>query len=746
MTSSQDEETLKALLKRLVGAGPPELAPIEVQLLASSLTPTSNRTARSIAFLCLSKYCEAIQRTHKSDEEKTGSITYPFQPFLQATFSNNGELQPESLLPVTGLLAVLLSLAPSASIRLLTSPLDSASESPTDPLAVLLEAAELPSLLQSSLAELLANAAGTKLGREMVRNRAMEWLRGGMDLGGDKETGVLCAVALSKLGREEGLPSQRAGETDGQEGSEELVLCEKMMSLITSSSGSSSALLPTLEGLSVLSLRARIKNYLASSGPFLKSLLALAPTMQAKGGSLPVTPRGSMDIDEKLFEPVETGICYGVTTILVNLTSKKPIVSAGDQQIAKLRAMAISGKKGSAENVEDPLEGDEAVRSRVKCVLRAGCVSALRGLARAESILVKEGLGKLCLNLVEDKADRPAFIRDGGFKVLSGIIRDLSSASATNGYSPLDDAVILPAAQALAKLVITTSPRLLFPPPHLTTSLNALTPVYTLLIHPSSTMLQQFEALMALTNLASIDPSVASRVVEASLITPPRNDSMWRGSGMEDKVKVIAKVEELMLDDNTMIRRAASQLVCNLTNSPAGFEHYTGEGFGGTIGRARSQLSILLVLTNVDDLQTRLAAGGALAILTESASVCEALLTAGDEVTSSKQSVWGRVLGMLDPEDAVDGDDKDGQPIPIISNTPPNPDSVYRAVIILLNLITYTSTLEESRRLSEFDVAQATGLEDKLLSVLRLKVADEVLQPTVECLKILKRYPGISKA
>jgi len=743
MASTPGSSELHILLKSLTSSDSPVLRENDVKILATSLVPTASRSARSLAFLCLSRYCDTVRKPGRTEEEQKDIVESAFRPLLNSTFKGDEQVVPEIYVPMTALLAVLFTLAPAASVKLLTAPIDAATDPPVDPLGILLEAAELLSPLQPILAELLAQAAGTKLGREIVRSRAIEWLRGGIDFGETKEVGVFCAVALSKLGREEAVPGQEDGQNGDHEQMDDLGLCEKMMSSITAISASSTAILPTLEGLSILSLQPRIKELLAKSPTFLASLLALSPATKAKGGSLPVTPRGSMDVDEKLFEPVETGVCYGVTTVLVNLTSRKPALSAEDQQIAKLRAMAISGRKGAAETEDDPLDSDEAVRIRVNCVLNAGCVSILRGLARAESRLVKEGLGRLCLNLVEDKANRPGFVRDGGFRVLSVAVRDLSETGSSKTAIPPDNSALLPAAQALAKLVITTPPHLLFPPPHLTTSLNALTPLHSLLLRPSSTLLQHFESLMALTNLASIDPSIASRIIDAS-VTLQQTDAMWRGSGREDKARVMTKVEEFMLDDNVMIRRAATELACNLANSQAGFSYFTGDGSTEFHARTQSRLKVLLVLTNVDDLRTRLAAGGALAVLTESQSACAALLSRGEYDTKSKRTVWSRALGMFDPEDTDAELDEDDQPIPVTSTTPPNLDLVHRAVIILLNLVTFTRVQPEPQRVTEFAAARKAGIEDKLLGVLRMKIGEELLQPTVECLKILKKYPGVA--
>jgi hypothetical protein len=378
-------------------------------------------------------------------------------------------------------------------------------------------------------------------------------------------------------------------------------------------------------------------------------------------------------------------------------------------------------------------------------------------------------------------------VRDGGFKVLSAIVRDLMAAAtskaasssshhgATTGTSTIiaggsataPEVEVLPAFQALAKMTITTPPNLLFPPPHTTTALNALTPLYHLLLHAKSSLLQTFEALMALTNLASIDPSIADRIVSASIVPLGRSEG-FLASNADEQVSVVSKVEELMLEENTLVRRAATELVCNLVPSPRGWSYWSGEDNGNgkdsgngkdngngeanddgsavVIGRkplsnsrAASRLNVLLALTNVDDLPTRLAAGGALAIITESPSANYLLLTSSAAIGDGKRSTWSRALSMLEPDEM---EDESGEKITVISSTPPNPDLVHRGVIVLLNMLQYVSSLERGgeQRQRETKSAREAGVEERLMEILRGSgVGREVLEPTVEALKLLKQ-------
>ncbi|WVQ78822.1 hypothetical protein IAT38_000913 [Cryptococcus sp. DSM 104549] len=766
MPPQPDENALQALLAAL--SKNPSLSIDDITLLASALLPSSPRSTHALAYLCLSKFFEGASAS--SDVIKRATDT--FLPYLRSVLAPSikeiekdeeaTEVDAEPCVPPACLLAAVYPLAPEVATALLTEKLGE-----VDTLAILLEVGELPSPLQPAFAELLVQAAGTPSGRDLVQSRAVEWLRGGVDYEATGELGVLCAVALSKLGRAPPQPKEgeRAVELDVEDDDE--ALCKKMMAHIQSTTTFSPTVLSTIEGLSVLSLRPHNKALLASSPAFLKALVALAPVPGRRGGSLPVTPRASMDLEPKL-EAVETSLCYGLTIVLVNLTSQKIVLSEQEQNMVKLRAMAASANRGGgaappAKEDEDPeLMTDEEVQKRVKAVLAAGVTTALSGLVRGESRLVREALGRLCVNLVEERADRLGFVRDGGYKVLSVVIRDLltmAKPSAPAGKRegekkgekkgeksdepPID---ILPPLQALAKLVITTPPTLLFPPPHLTTSLNALTPLYHLLTHPSSRLIQRFEALMALTNLASIDPSLAQKIVQDS-ITPfsDGGSGMFTSTSSSTSARIVVRVEELVLDDNTLVRRAAVQLVCNLCSSIAGFDYFSGESSERDSARARSRLQILLVMTCSDDLPTRLAAGGALAVLTESQIACQVLLK-GDPATmsSTPRSVWHRVLGMLAAVEHID--ESTGESIEIISSAgpeKPNRDMVYRGVIVILNLVSYVYALEGEEKAKAVKQLVEEGVEEKMVGVLGMRVGleigQEVLPPTMECLKIIRR-------
>lgn len=705
------QDALKALLKTLASTAP---TAAQVRTLSSALAPSSPET-HALALLCLSTAVSTSDSKGGDAKAQAARIKDLFDPLVGDAIAS-GSNDPAGLVPAVSLLAALASLAPAGVVAILTQPLDTVETGNqegevVDPLAVLLEFAELPSPLQPALASLISALAGTKAGRELVRTRALEWTTAAAE--SDKvegDTAVLCTVALSKLGREDPVVGESEGDRlardeDAKDAEERLA---RSLAASIVKGGSDASLLPTLEGLSVLSTRPPVRDVLASDAKFLSALVALSPVPTPTGGSLPVTPRSSVvSLDPEA--PVDAALCYGLVTILGNLSARRPVLSEHDAQMARLRRMAIAGKTAAAVDEEDPHESDEAVAARVNALYKAGVVGSLRGLVRAESPRIREGLGKLCLNLVEERAHRPVFVRDGGFRVLSIVIRDFTSKK-EQAYDAL------PACQALAKLVISTPPNLLFPPPHQTNALSALPPLFLLLVHPSATLLQTFESLMALTNLASIDPAFGERIMSALVAVPVPTD--FRGQGRDDKpVRIVTRVEELLLDDNALVRRAATELVCNLVNSDSGFRYFAGEPAEGKTepeggARAASRLSILLLLTDADDLATRLAASGALAVLTDSAAACATLVEGRGMLAGTKRNVWDRVGDLFEPGGVAPGFDDTGARIPVVSSQPPNADLVHRGVFIALNLLNYVDELPSPAR--EEQLKRATGLKDAL--------------------------------
>ena len=105
--------------------------------------------------------------------------------------------------------------------------------------------------------------------------------------------------------------------------------------------------------------------------------------------------------------------------------------------------------------------------------------------------------------------------------------------------------------------------------------------------------LMNFEALMALTNIASIDEGHRNKIT-----TTP---------------EMVYCIESLALEDHELIRRAAVQLICNLLMCQKYRDLYKESV---EKGQTCDRLKLLILMCQEDDDETRSAAAGALATLT----------------------------------------------------------------------------------------------------------------------------------
>jgi len=110
----------------------------------------------------------------------------------------------------------------------------------------------------------------------------------------------------------------------------------------------------------------------------------------------------------------------------------------------------------------------------------------------------------------------------------------------------------------------------------------------------SEESLLNFEALMALTNLASMSEEIRVRIV---------------------KEKGVRAIEYLMFSEHEMIQRAATETMCNMMVTEEVFNYYAE-------AETSERMKIFLGLSDVEDFQTRRAASGCLAILSESEKAC----------------------------------------------------------------------------------------------------------------------------
>jgi len=280
---------------------------------------------------------------------------------------------------------------------------------------------------------------------------------------------------------------------------------------------------------------------------------------------------------------------FGTMTILANITAYRPKLSEEQQKIYELKAYANSTKLPPP----DPLDNEDKVTARCIKVINSGFVPLLNKQLKGFSPAAQLQALQVVNSLSQEQIHRAKLAQQGALKLL---LQAYDSISSDTQSSP-NPAYI--AAHALARILISVNPSHALTPPS-----SAVRPLVFLLNPVESSdgarnLLPVFEALLALTNLASADEETCNTIIRTA----------W--PIIED---------EFLLSSNALVQRASVELICNLCASPLGASQF-GDGT-----RAAPRLKTLLALSDADDMATRRAAAGALAMLTEWDSVIDAIL------------------------------------------------------------------------------------------------------------------------
>lgn len=409
----------------------------------------------------------------------------------------------------------------------------------------------------------------------------------------------------------------------------------------------------SVEGLAYASLKAEVKNELALDREFLLSFLQALQSNSEKAD-----------------------VAVGGLSILSNLTQYTPVLSEEQKKVAQLKAYA-NASKPSVPNV---LNDDEHVGARCNAIIEAGVMPVLIECNKGRTTSSKSLIDKIILNLSKDPKTRGKIAQQGAVKLL------LAHVQQNSGKAEKDVRVNVEAAHALARILISVDPALVFPASGFPNITSAVQPLIGLL-RPATTqslsdqprdLLPTFESLLALTNLASSsDNSPANIIVK----------SAWDA------------IEDLLLSNNALIRRATCELVCNLAATEAGLAKYADRS-----RRSVQRLHTLLALADVNDLATRCAAGGALAMLTEHDAV---------------------IAGVLEVKRGVD--------ILLGLCQDDNQDVVHRGLVCVRNLACATGNVGQRAR----DVIKGGKGIEILKACLRQWPDQDMLQSGVDALKLL---------
>jgi len=254
-----------------------------------------------------------------------------------------------------------------------------------------------------------------------------------------------------------------------------------------------------IEGLSYLTLDGDVKEELIDDKIALKALMELSKHATNMGEVL-----------------------YPIITTLVNL------LNAYDKQevIPELIELAKFAKHHIPE--EHEFDDNEFVEKRADILVEYGVGSCLVNLSKAtESANILELIARILNAVCEKETHRGAIVAQGGARELLVI------------YNKTTDKGKVLAAQCIARIGITSPPSVAFPGQR---SCEVVKPLISLL-HVERTGLQNFEALLALCNLAGESDTLRKRI--------------WEEKGF-------SAVEHYIYEDHTMLKRAACQTLQNM--------------------------------------------------------------------------------------------------------------------------------------------------------------------------------------
>ncbi|KAI0550388.1 putative actin cytoskeleton organization protein [Xylaria curta] len=455
---------------------------------------------------------------------------------------------------------------------------------------------------------------------------------------------TLAAVVLAKLRAVPSTAQQTENEGRIQPATSIEDLSTKFTTLLLTDPETSKR--HSVEGLAYATIQPTVKEEVAHNSELLKTLVNILGDAPAKS---PLT--------------------YGALSIFMNLTRYQPVQSEEEKKINQLKAYANAAGKLAAPN---PLNDNEHVADRCKRVFEAGVVPVLVTHSRHGSSASLSLIISIVFSLSVTTSLRGQLAQQGAVNLL---------IAAWSALPDADGQAKRTAAQALARILISTNPALVFGGTRARPQNAAIRPLVSILPpDPASEtrdLLPSFEALMALTNLASTDDDTRVTIIRVAF----------------------PEIEEQLLSSNHLVSKAATELICNLVESVEGVALYAED-----TPKAANRLHILLALADAEDEATRSAAGGALASLTAYEEV-------GRSVMSRNRGVE-IVLGLCSEE---------------------NEDLRHRGVFIIHNMVSYEG---ETGKLSRKAIRDKNGLEI-LKECAKKSRRSQVVEVTVQALKVL---------
>ncbi|QID85412.1 SWI5-dependent HO expression protein 4 [Saccharomyces pastorianus] len=283
-----------------------------------------------------------------------------------------------------------------------------------------------------------------------------------------------------------------------------------------------------VEGLAYLSLKPSVKNMIRNDENFVKMLITMVQNQKM------------------------THSLYGLLVMVANLSTLPEENNGSAQSINDLRVYADL-KAPSTKNTGNDKESKEDITLFVeKYVLKAELISYLKTKMQTLSPNCKQQVVRVIYNTTRSKGFISECIAQGGTAVVLEYLV---------GKQDVGEPIRILGCRALSRMLIFTNPALIFKK---YSALNAIPFLFELL--PRSTpvddnplhndeqikLTDNYEALLALTNLASSETSDGEEVCKHIVSTP----AYW------------STIENLMLDENVPLQRSTLELISNMMSYP----------------------------------------------------------------------------------------------------------------------------------------------------------------------------------
>lgn len=299
-----------------------------------------------------------------------------------------------------------------------------------------------------------------------------------------------------------------------------------------------------VEGLAYLTLDADVKDDFVQDIPALQAMFELAKTS-------------------------DKTILYSVANTLVNCTNSYDV----KEVVPELVQLAKFSKQHVPE--EHPKDKKDFVDMRVKRLLKAGVISALACMVKADSAILtdqtKELLARVFLALCDNPKDRGTIVAQGGGKALVPLALEGTDVGKVK------------AAHGLAKIAAVSNPDIAFPGERV---YEVVRPLVSLL-DTQRDGLQNYEALLGLTNLSGRSDKLRQKIF---------------------KEKALPDIENYMFENHDQLRQAATECMCNMVMNKEVQERFLADG--------NDRLKLVVLLCGEEDDKLQNAAAGALAMLT----------------------------------------------------------------------------------------------------------------------------------